>query len=577
MRLIGRPLQLLTQQMTSWQKIIHDRTILETVHHRAVVMAGLFFLGFAVISVRLFNVMVMHSHSSKSQKLDVAVTKNSRADIIDRNGEVLATHLVTGSLYANPKVIIDPEAAALKLSTLFPELTYESLIKKLKSDKGFVWIVRHISPRLQNEVNNLGLPGVYLQKDERRVYPHGNLVSHVLGYCGIDNEGLAGVEKFFDQRLRTDKEPVQLAIDVRVQHIVREELQRGILEFQAEGGNAMVIDVESGDVVAMVSLPDFNPNLPNSNAIEATFNRNTLGIYESGSTFKIFNTSIALESGRAKLSTIYDASAPIRVGSKQISDFKGKNRPLTVREVFIYSSNIGSAKMALDFGSSLQRQYFELFGLMRQPVIELPEVSPPLLPRVWSDVTTMTVAYGYGIAVSPLMLVDGVRKIIAQESPRPLTLLKRTAAEEAKVENVSRVVSQKTSQHIRDLMRLVVTEGTAKKADVPGYDVIGKTGTAHKNQGGRGYNNARMVSFIGAFPKDHPRYIKILFLDNPKPTKATYGYATGGWTAAPVSGRIDARIAPLLGIAPNQEALMGNDQLNHLVAVNHKIEHVDEN
>jgi cell division protein FtsI (penicillin-binding protein 3) len=571
--LIARPLELIAHHLNSWHQVMRDRTVLEVARTRSLVSAGVFLLGFFLIAFRLTEVMLFRS----DERVVVTHTTDkipsytaNRADILDRNGEILATHLVTGSVYANPKVIINPEEAASKLTNLIPDLNYDQLLKKLRSDKGFIWIVRHIPPRLQNEVNRLGIPGVYLQKDERRVYPFGNLVSHVLGYCGVDNEGLGGVEKYFDRRLRQDPHPIQLSIDIRVQHVVRQELEEGIKEFQAEGGNAIVMNAKTGEILSMVSLPDFDPNLPNHNPLEATFNRNTLGLYESGSTFKIFNTAIALESGKAKLTSLYDASAPIKVGSKRITDFKGKNRMLDVREVFIYSSNIGSAKMALDFGAELQQQYLGRFGMLTAPNIELPEIATPLVPKTWREVTTMTVAYGYGIAVSPLMLVDGVRAVIMGSRKHRATLLKRDDYEEG--EEIP-VVSEATSRNIRELMRLVTTEGTAKKANVPGYDIICKTGTAHKNEG-RAYKNARLSSILFALPKDNPQYIGIIFLDNPKPTKSTYGYATGGWTAAPVAGRMIARLAPLMGVQPINDDETGKNGYNNntIITIRHTVD-----
>lgn len=576
-RLLNRSVQILAHHLNSWQQIMHDKTVLEMARNRALVMGGVFCLAFMLVTIRLFDVMVLHSYRDASDDEPIVAAQSNlrRADIVDRNGEILATHLVTASVYANPKVIINAEEAALKLSTLMPDLSYESVLKKLKSEKGFVWIVRHIPPKLQHKVNLLGIPGVYLQKDQRRVYPHGNLVSHVLGYCGIDNIGLAGIEKQFDVRLRKNDKPLQLALDVRVQHILRDELTKAVLEFRAEGANAMVMEVETGEILAMVSLPDYDPNLPNQNSVEATFNKNTLGIYEAGSVFKIFNTAIALESGKAKLNTIYDASAPIRVGSRRITDFKGKNRPLEVREVFIYSSNIGSAKMALDFGSEVQRQYLGRLGLLSAPALELPEIGAPLVPKTWGDVTTMTVSYGYGIAVSPLMLVDAVRTVITGVKKFAATMLKRDPSSLDQVEG-QRVLSAKTAAHIRDLMRLVVTEGTAKKADVPGYEVLGKTGTAHRNTGRAGYNNSRRTTFIGAFPKSNPKYIMILFLDDPKPTKETYGYATGGWTAAPVSGRIISRMAPLLEVQPVLDADENDRFAGQFVPISHIIQKNNE-
>jgi len=386
-----------------------------------------------------------------------------------------------------------------------------------------------------------------LQRDEHRVYPYGSLVSHVLGYCGIDNNGLAGVEKYFDEPLSHEQNPLSLSIDVRAQHVVHDELAKSVVEFEAEGGSAMVMDVKTGEILAMVSLPDYDPNLPNQNQVGATFNRNTLGTYESGSIFKIFNTAIALETGTASLSSLYDATFPIKVGPFLIKDFKGKKRVMDVREVFIHSSNIGSAKMALQFGARVQRHFLEKFGLLKAPILELPEISTPLVPKVWRPVTTMTVAYGYGITASPLQSMVAVAGIVNDGWFRPATLLKRDPA--ALPEPV-RILSSKTSAKMRDLMRLVVTEGTARTANVSGYEVIGKTGSAHK-QVGRGYaQKAKLTSFIGVFPKKNPRYIVLLFLDNPKPTKNTHGYATGGWNAAPTGGRIIARMAPLLGVLP---------------------------
>jgi cell division protein FtsI (penicillin-binding protein 3) len=573
--LIARPLELLAHHLNSWHQVMRDHSVLEVARNRALVSAGVFLLGFGIISFRLSEVMLFRSErvivSTDYEQLPSYVAK--RADIVDRNGEILATHLVTASVYANPKVIINPEEAALKLSKLIPELYYDTLLKKLKSDKGFVWVIRHIPPRLQNEINRLGIPGVYLQKDERRVYPYGNLVSHVLGYCGVDNEGLAGVEKYFDQQLRQDASALQLAIDIRIQHIIYDELKTAIATFMAEGGNAMVMDVDTGEILAMVSLPDFDPNLPNQNLLEATFNRNTLGIYECGSTFKIFNTAISLESGKANLTSRYDATTPIKIGSKQIKDFKGKNRVLDVKEVFIYSSNIGSAKMALDFGAELQKQYLGRFGLLSAPTIELPEVGAPLVPKTWREVTTMTIAYGYGIAVSPLMLLDAIRVVIKGKKTSNATLLKRNS--QLLPEDGIEVVSEKTARSIRWLMRLVATEGTARKADVPGYNVIAKTGTAHKKEG-RSYSDAKLSSVVVAFPEENPKYILNVFLDNPKPTKATYGYATGGWTAAPVAGRIVARLAPLVGVQPDYSGENHRNGYNsNIVEIRHTVDRQD--
>lgn len=571
------PLRILTKQLRLWHQVMRDQNVLETAKNRSLVAGAAFCVAFFVIFGRLADVMVIRSFWGSSgdpvspPHALASTVKGARADILDCNGEILATHLVTGSVYANPKVIINAEEAAAKLSGLIPGLEYKSVLKKLTSDKGFIWIVRHITPQQQQAVNRLGIPGVYLQRDERRVYPYGPLVSHVLGYCGIDNNGLSGIEQYFDERLCQNRDPLVLSIDVRVQHVVRDELLKAVAEFQAVGANCIVMKVDTGEIRAMVSLPDYDPNLPNQNLIETTFNRNTLGMYESGSTFKIFNTAIALQTGTASLSSRYDNSAPIRIGRYSIKDFRvPKVGLLDVQEVFIHSSNIGSAKMALQFGGATQQQFLEKFGMLKAPTLELPEIGAPLVPKTWREVTTMTVAYGYGVAVSPLMLINGIRRVITGYV-RDATLLKRDP--ETLPEPV-RVLSPKIADRIRTLMRLVVTQGTARRANVPGYDVIGKTGSAHKTQG-RGYaDKAKLTSFIGAFPKDNPQYIVLLFLDDPKPTKNTHGYSTGGWTAAPTAGRVIARLAPLLGVAPVSD----EEQAESMVAATHlmPISHVDD-
>lgn len=563
----------MTRNLGLWRQVMLDRTALEMARNRCLA-AGVLFLGlFLVIGIRLTDVMLIRTgdvHLAEGQKKSTLAT--SRGDILDRNGEILATHLVTASVYANPKVVLKPEEAARKLSKLLPDVSYETLLKRLKSDKGFIWLTRHIPPKTQEAINHLGIPGIYLQRDERRVYPFGRLVSHVLGYAGVDGEGLAGIEKYFDGQLKGDPTPLQLSLDVRVQHIIYDEMMKGIAEFQAEGGNAMVMDLETGEIIAMVSFPDYDPNLPNQNSISATFNRNTLGVYECGSTFKIFNTAIALETGVATLNSRYDASVPIRVGHQTIKDFKPQNRVLDVREVFIHSSNIGSAKMALHFGTDVQKAYLKQFGMFQTPFIELPEIGAPMIPKTWREVTTMTVAYGYGIAVSPLQAMAGAASVITGKLAQP-TLLRRSVAD---TPEGGRVLTDKTSRQVRDLMRLVVQEGTARKANVPGYEVIAKTGSAHKTQG-RGYaDKAKITSFVGAFPKDKPKYILILFMDNPKPTKNTYGYATAGWTAAPIAGNIIARMAPLLGVVPLADPNVGDYISDNILMVNHTVTRNDD-
>ncbi|MBY0463108.1 MAG: penicillin-binding protein 2, partial [Alphaproteobacteria bacterium] len=448
--------------------------------------------------------------------------------------------------------------AAEKLAKVLPEVGFEVLYQRLSSAKGFVWLARHLPPKLQQAINQMGIPGVYLQKDYRRVYPYGKLASHVLGYCGIDSNGLAGVEKHFDAQLQKSNESLQLSIDVRVQHVVYDEMSKAITEFGAIGGNAMVMDLHSGELIAMVSFPGFDPNQPTQGAQDATFNRNTLGVFEPGSTFKILNTAIALEAGTATLNSRYDATHPISIGRFTITDFRGKNRVLTFAESFIYSSNIAAIKISQEFGIATQKAYLKKFGIFKAATLEIPELGHPLIPTTWREPTSMTVSYGYGISVTPLQLISTIGGIVNNGIlPQP-TLLHKNAhqREEAIKANKAKgpIISEKTSRIIRDLMRVIVKEGPSKKANIEGYQVIGKTGTAYKIQG-KGYatGKARTTFFVGAFPHQSPKYIVLLLLDDPKPTKGTYGFAAAGWNAAPTGGKIIERMAPILGLHAIEE------------------------
>jgi cell division protein FtsI (penicillin-binding protein 3) len=335
---------------------------------------------------------------------------------------------------------------------------------------------------------------------------------------------------------------------MRVQHSVHEILSEGIREFSAIGGNAMVVDIKSGEILAMVSLPDFDPNVPSQNAELAAFNRNTLGVYEPGSTAKIINTSIALETGRIKLTSIYDAINPVKVGRFKITDFKGPNRMVTVKEGFLYSSNLVSARMALDFGLDWQRKFFHALGLLSKPTLEIPELTGPLFPKKPTEATLISNSFGYGISVSPLQIARAVAAILNDGQMRDLTLLKQ------KMPVIGApVISKATSKAMRGLMRAVVEEGTGRKANVKGYPVLGKTGTAYKSNG-KSYDHInKITSFVGAFPAHDPKYMVLLFYDSPRPTPATYGYSTGGWNAVATAGKVIEAIAPRLGLAPTED------------------------
>ncbi len=522
---------------------------------RLVVAGTLFALAFAIIGLRLFDLMVLRggAEPSLASTSGKVVVTAERASIVDRNGVLLATNLKTASLYAEPRRVMDAADSADKLVAVLPGLDRDAVLAKLTSGRSFVWLKRNLTPRQQYEVNRLGLPGLSFQSEERRVYPHGALFAHVLGFTDVDNRGLSGVEKYFDNLLRDpgrDGRPLQLSVDVRVQHALRQEMMYSMAKFRAKGGAGLVLDVRSGEVIAMVSLPDFDPNRIQGVGDAALFNRATLGVYEMGSTFKAFTLAMALDTGTVNFRSGYDASKPIRISRFVIRDYRGKGRWLSVPEIFMYSSNIGAAKMAMDVGAARQREFLGRFGLLERLPIELPEVGTPLVPARWGDVTTMTVSYGHGIAVTPLQLAAGVGATVNGGIMIPPTLVKRADGDAVPGR---RVISAKTSASIRRLMRLVVSQGTASKARVPGYLVGGKTGTADKPFAGGYRDRALISSFVGAFPMNAPQYLVLAVLDEPRGTKETFNFATGGWTAAPLVGRVISRIGPLLGVEPVDE------------------------
>ena len=520
---------------------------LDTGHIRLIAIAAGFALCFLVIAGRLVGLAALApTPDSAALPAEVRQPHIARAEIFDRNGVLLASNVRGVSLFANPRKVLDAAQAAAALGSALPDLNPEKVSGLLASDRSFVWIKRHLSPRQQDAVNRLGIPGFGFVDEERRVYPQGPLAAHVVGFTGVDSYGLVGIEKGLDGDLAAGR-TVTLSLDVRVQHALRAELIASVEEFQAIGATAVVMDVHSGEIVGMVSLPDFDPGTKESVSPDSLFNRATLGVYEMGSTFKTFNTAAALEYGAAGLADTYDASKPLRVARFFINDDHAKNRWLTVAEIFQYSSNIGSARMALDIGGEKQRAFLKSLGLLDRPNIEIPEVGAPMLPTPWREISTMTVAYGHGIAVSPLQMATAYSVVVNGGLAVAPTLIKRNQRDRAAQ---ARVLSAQTSQTIRELLSLVVEDGTGKQVAADGYLVGGKTGTAEKAGAGGYSRKALLSSFVAAFPINNPRYVVFVALDEPKGTKRTFNYATAGWTAAPAVGRIVKRVAPLLGVAP---------------------------
>jgi cell division protein FtsI (penicillin-binding protein 3) len=536
--------------------------LLDTCRTRLVATAALFAVVFVVVALRLAEIVLLsggiaESHADRTRTL--APTPPVRADIVDRDGRLLATTLNSPSLYADPRQIIDAREATRAITSVLPQLDPAETYAKLTSGKGFVWIKRQLTPRQEYELNRLGIPGLQFKHEERRVYPFGDLAAHVVGFCGIDNSGLAGIERGLDGAVKGIGGPIQLSLDARVQFILHEELTKVIGDFGAKGAAGVIMDVRTGEVIAMVSLPDFDPNHPGGadprllpvDAKDRGFNKVTLGDYEMGSVFKLFTAAMALDSGVATMTKQYDATHDIQIGRFTIEDYHGKYRRLSVPEIIMYSSNIGAARMAIDAGGERQRNYLGRFGLLKPEPIELDEVARPHYPKPWREVNVMTIAYGHGISVSPLHVATAVSAIVNGGVLHRPTLLKQMPGASPPGEQV---ISSKTSEEMRKLMRLVVEYGTAKLAAAPGYVVGGKTGTAEKNRHGH-YEEKKLVSsFVAAFPMNAPRYAILTLVDEPHPNKESHGYATAGWTVVPATSRIIQRIAPILGVTPVDEA-----------------------
>ena len=527
--------------------------VLETSHTRLIITGALLALAFLVIGGRLIEVAGFKSEDARlARVVPASPSLAGRADIIDRNGALLATTLETPSLYADPKEVLNPHATAAKLAAVVPDLSEADVYARLTADKNrsFVWLKRRLTPRQQDAVNRLGLPGIDFQAEDQRFYPQANAAAHVVGYAGVDNHGLAGIERSFDDRLRKQRQPLQLSLDLRVQAILREEIAKQVAEFKAIGGSGIIMDVNTGEVVALVSLPDFDPNDPSASPPEDLFDRVTLGTYEIGSVFKIFTVAMALDEHVTTMSGGYDATNPIHIGRFTIHDDHAQRRWLSVPEIFMYSSNIGAAKMAVDVGAERQRSFLDKLGLLSTPKFELPEVAAPLVPSAWHEVNVMTIGFGHGISVSPLQIATAVSAVVNGGVLHRATLLKHTPGEAV---SGRRVLSPSTSIEMRKLLRLVVEKGTGKLAEAPGYLVGGKTGTAEKVVGGRYATHALMSSFAGVFPVNDPRYFIMISIDQPHGDAKTFGYATGGWVAAPAVSRTVERMASLVGIQPIDE------------------------
>ncbi|MBQ2810723.1 MAG: penicillin-binding protein 2 [Alphaproteobacteria bacterium] len=510
-----------------------------------------FLVLYCIIIIKVFytclsgGIVISGFEQIDTQTEAVFVSPVTRADIVDANGIIIATSLPTVNLQVAPKPKIkNPEELAQKLADIFPDEDYEKILKKLKKQR-YNDIKRNLSPAQQAQVNALGIPALEFVESQARIYPHDNLFSHIIGYTDIDNLGISGLEKSMHKRLTQSTKPLQLTINTAVQDTIREELSAAITKFKALGATAILSDVTSGEIIAMVSLPDYNPNIKISVGNRAMFNFATQGVYEAGSVFKTFNTALGLESKKIKVTDKFDATEPLKLKGITVTDYRGENRWLSVGEILIHSSNIGSAQIILRVGKEKQREFLENLGFSEKlSEFEVYEKAKPLFPaqKDWHEHTMAAASYGYSLSATPLHIISAFNAMINGGIYYYPTIIKGS-----NVPAPRRVISESTSEKMIPLLRDVVIKGSAKSANIAGYQVIGKTGTANKLVNGRYVQKKVMTSFLSAFPANSPKYSLLVVLDEPKGDD-TFGFVTSGWNAAPTGGNIIKAIAPQLNI-----------------------------
>jgi cell division protein FtsI (penicillin-binding protein 3) len=497
--------------------------------------------AFLLIILRLVFVATMGDKVKISGIYDP--NKNAkRANIFDRNGVLVATDLKTKSLYVSSVLVKDPKAIAKKITQIFPDISYDEILKKISDgrySKQWILIRRNLTPMQVDQVQNLQMAGLLFEDDSIRVYPQKSIASHYVGYVDLDRHGLAGIEMQYDKSLLKGTE-INLAMDVRVQDILNDELLNGIKEYNAKAAAGIVIDVNSGEVLALSSLPAFDANLQSDASADERFNRVANGVYELGSVMKIFTNAIAFEENLIKMNDVYNVRDPIKYGHFTIKDDHPVKDEMTVKEIFAYSSNIGTIKIADKIGADTQKKFLEKFGLLKKIDAKFPGLGRPIYPKIWREINLYTIAYGHGIAITPMHLAMSVAAIAnggILYNPSFLKLEENPKGEQ--------VIKESTSQIMREMLRNVVMEGTGKNANISGYEIGGKTGTAERAESG-GYNERQtMASFVAIFPISKPRYLVYVIFD-----RSNYSFNTGGMVAAPVAGKVVRNIAPILGVRP---------------------------
>ena len=485
----------------------------------------------------------------------------ARPDLLDRDGQMMATDIKTMSVFAEPRRIIDKDEAVELLTAVLPDVDARELRNRIGSRKGFVWVKRGITQKQQEEVYRLGLPGVGFLPENKRVYPNGPVAAHVIGFTNLDNQGIAGIEKWVDGQglgdlkgagfdiKPQDLKPISLSIDSKATFAVRDELAKGIEHFKATAGSAAVMDVNTGEMIAYTSLPDYDPNNPVDALDPQHINRLNVGVYEMGSTFKAISIAMALEANKVTLRSTVDARDNLRYGRFTIHDFHATHRILTVPEVFVHSSNIGTARMAMMVGVDGHKAFLRKMGQLTRLQTELPESASPLVPAHWSELNTMTIAFGQGLNVAPLQAMMAVGALANGGSLITPTFLKRDSSDVRA--DFPKVVRPEVSEALRYLMRVNATLGSAKKIDIPGYFAGGKTGTADKIIHGHYSKDRVNTTFMSIVPADKPKYLFFVMMEDPQAAEGTYGFHTAAWNSGDVCGKIMERVAPLLNLPPN--------------------------
>ncbi len=557
------------ENLNQRHEVIRDKVRFQT-EGRLLVLAGMFLSAFIVVGSRMAMLSATEPQEPRAEVAGASIA-TARADIVDRNGRILATNLVTHALYAQPPQMVDPERAAHELVKIFPDLKMDRLIKDFTGKRKFLWIKKKISPEQKQAVFDIGEPGLLFGPREMRLFPNGHLAAHVLGGASFGREGVsaaevigvAGVEKQFDDYLRDPANggaPLELSLDLTVQSAIEQVLYGGMKLMNAKGAASVLMDVYTGEVISVVSLPDFDPNnrprvlTEGDQSDSPLFNRAVQGVYELGSTFKIFTAVQAMDLGLVNPNTVIDTGVPLKIGKFRIGEFKGKNYgKLSVSDIIVKSSNRGTGRLALEIGAERQQEFLKSLGFFERTPFEIVEAqgSQPLLPKNWGKLSSVTISYGHGLSSTPMHLAAGYAAIANGGYAVTPTVLKQNSAARG-----TQVMTPAAASAARDMLRKVVTEGTASFGEVEGYQVAGKTGTADKPKPRGGYYDDKVINtFASIFPANDPKYVLIVTLDEPVETSGSKPRRTAGWTAVPVAAEIIRRAAPLLGLKPTVELL----------------------